>query len=81
MSVKLPMSVLLKDCFLTAAVEQYLLIQNVGETSVKVNVTISDAKYKEIQVPEHHAKKVPCRSSLLGFTRIANALKEKTGIF
>ena len=56
--VKLPWPVLLKNCFLTAEVEQYLLIQNNGETSLKVNVTVSDTKYKEIQVPEHHAKKV-----------------------
>ncbi|XP_031743958.1 uncharacterized protein LOC101213740 isoform X2 [Cucumis sativus] len=54
----------LKDliaCLLSAEqaeVEQYLLIQNNGETSLKVNVTVSDTKYKEIQVPEHHAKKV-----------------------
>ncbi|XP_038886197.1 uncharacterized protein LOC120076442 [Benincasa hispida] len=41
-----------------AVMEQYLLIQNDGETSLKVNVIVSDAKYKEIQVPEHHAKKV-----------------------
>ncbi|KAA0051999.1 uncharacterized protein E6C27_scaffold60G004830 [Cucumis melo var. makuwa] len=56
--VKLPWPVLLKNCFLTAEVEQYLLIQNDGETSLKVNVIVSDTKYKEIQVPEHHAKKV-----------------------
>ncbi|XP_023549795.1 uncharacterized protein LOC111808188 [Cucurbita pepo subsp. pepo] len=41
-----------------AMVEQYLLIQNDGETSLKVNVIVSDAKYKDVQVPEHHAKKV-----------------------
>ncbi|XP_022134448.1 uncharacterized protein LOC111006692 [Momordica charantia] len=41
-----------------AVVEQYLLIQNDGETSMKVNIIISNAKYKEIKIPEHHAKKV-----------------------
>ncbi|XP_050938743.1 uncharacterized protein LOC103496622 isoform X2 [Cucumis melo] len=51
----------LSACLLSAEqaeVEQYLLIQNDGETSLKVNVIVSDTKYKEIQVPEHHAKKV-----------------------
>ncbi|XP_022989968.1 uncharacterized protein LOC111486999 [Cucurbita maxima] len=41
-----------------ATVEQYLLIQNAGGTSLKVNVIISDAKFKEIQVPEHQSRKV-----------------------
>lgn len=44
--------------FAEQVAEQYLLIQNDGETTLKVNVIVSDAKYKEIQVPEHHAKKV-----------------------
>lgn len=67
--VKLPWPVLLKDCFLTAVVEQYLLIQNDGETSMKVNIIISNAKYKEIKIPEHHAKKVLVVNLCWIFTR------------